>query len=444
MPVEEHDDEGRPAAPSTEGGGGEAAPPPPPGDGAAARRRRRGWRRVANRRNAAWTALVAVVAVVAVVLIALILYRTGRVDRIIAGQIVGTLAKYNVRAEIGHFETKFGQRTVELRDLKLYNAVTGAQIGKIDRVFTKLRIEDLWALNLTRNISLEEMTVDRPELWVVFDEQGRSNFQELRLPPPETNKRVVFAYSTALVRVNDAVVHYDDDRYEITGDARNVHAFIRPEDPNAPESSRANLFDLSLSDSTFTYQGRPVEQISLELKARADQVRADIRELVLRSPVTEARLSGTLDDWRNLRYRLNVNATTDLTRASDVLQLETTLRGGGRFEGVVTGEGDKYKVEGQIVSDALAAGNIRLQGLNVNAVASGQGNSYEAQGKAVAELLTAGDYQISRLQLAGGVTGTGTDFRWLGDLQAAAARSGANSVAGLFLRDAVLEMRDEK
>ncbi|HEV2861129.1 MAG TPA: YdbH domain-containing protein, partial [Pyrinomonadaceae bacterium] len=442
MPVEEHDDEGRQPAPSQEGD--TPTPPPAGGESAAARRRRRGWRRVVNRRNAAWTAVVAVVAVVAIVLIAIILYRTGKIDRVIAGQIVGTLAKYNVRAEIGHFETKFDARTVELRDLKLYNSVTGAQIGNIDRVLAKIRIEDLWALNLTRNISLEEMIVDHPELWVVFDEQGRSNFQELRLPPPETNKRIVFAYSTALVRVNGAVLHYDDDRYELTGDARNVVAFIRPEDPNAPESSRANLLDLSLSDSTFTYQGRPVENISLELKARADQVRADIRELVLRSPVTEARLSGALDDWRNLRYRLNVNATTDLTRASDVLQLGTTLRGGGRFEGVVSGEGDKYKVEGQIVSDALAADNIRLQGLNVNATASGQGKSYEAQGKAVAELLTAGDYQISKLQLAGGVTGTGTDFRWLGDLRAAAARSGANSVAGLFLHDAVLEMRDEK
>ncbi len=447
MPVEEQDDEGRPAAPPNEGGDGDAAAtptPPPPGERAAARRRRRGWRRVVNRRNAMWTAVVAVAAVAALVIVAIILYRTGQVDRIIAGQIVSTLAKYNIRAEVGHFETKLSPREVELRDLKLYNSVTGAQIGKIDRILARIEIEDLWALNLTRNIELEELTVDRPELWVVYDAQGRSNFADLKMPAPESNKRILFAYSTAQVRVNDAVVHYDDDRYEITGEARNLIAFVRPEDPNAPEASRANLIDLSFKDSTFTYQGRPVENIGLELRARADQRSAEIRELVLRSPVTEARLSGTLDDWRNLRYRMNVNATADLTRASDVLQLETTLRGAGRFEGVVTGEGDKYKVEGEMASDALAADGVRLKGLNVNATASGQGDSYEAQGRAVAELLTAGDYQVSRLQLAGGVTGTGTDFRWIGDLQAAAARSGATSIAGLFLRDAVAEMRDEK
>src|SRR4051812_27791765 len=83
--------------------------------------KRRGWRRVVNRRNAMWTAIVAIVAALALVLIIFVLYRTGRIDRIIAGQIVDTLAKYNIRAEIGSFETKFSPRTVELCDVKLYN-----------------------------------------------------------------------------------------------------------------------------------------------------------------------------------------------------------------------------------------------------------------------------------------------------------------------------------
>jgi autotransporter translocation and assembly factor TamB len=404
--------------------------------------RRAGWRRVVNRRNALWTLVVGVVAAVALVFIIFILYRTGKIDRIIAGQIVDTLAKYNIRAEIGSFTTELGPRTVTLRDLKLYNSVTGAQIGTVDRILAKVRIEDMWSLNLRRNVNLEELTVDRPEIWVVYDAQGRSNFSELKLPPPDPNSRILFAYSTALIHVNEAVVHYDDRRYDISGEARNVRAFVRPEDPNAPAESRANLIDLSLSGSTFALGGRAVTPIDIEAHARANQTRADISELVLRSPVAEARLSGSLDDWRKLSYQMQVNATVDLTRTSDVLQLETTMRGAGRFEGKVTGEGDKYKVEGQIVSDALAADGVRLKALNVNANASGQGSSYEAQGRAVAELLTAGDFQINMVQLVGGVTGTGTDFRWLGELRAAAARSGATSITGLIAKDAVAEMRD--
>jgi autotransporter translocation and assembly factor TamB len=404
--------------------------------------RRRGWRRVVNRRNAMWTAVVAIVAVVALVFIIFLLYRSGQIDRVIARQIISTLARYNIRAEVGSFHTRLGPREVELNDLKLYNSTTGAQIGQVGRILAVVRVEDMWGLSLSRNVNLEKLTVDHPEIWVVYDAEGRSNFTGLKIPPPEPNQRILFAYSTAQIAVNDAVLHYDDRRYDISGEARNVQATVRPDDPNAPAESRMNVVDFRASNSTFTTSGRAVNPIDIELHARANQVRADISELTLRSPVTEAHLVGALDDWRALRYHFDTQANVDLTQTSDFLQLATTMRGAGRFEGKVTGEGDQYKVEGQIVSDALAADGVRLKALSVNATAAGRGSSYEAQGKAVAELLTAGDYQLNLVQLVGGVTGTGSDFRWLGDLRAASARSGATSIAGLFVKDASAEMHD--
>ena len=435
MPTDEHDDE-RDAQPT---------PPPPDesrGVATPARRRRRGWRRVVNRRNAMWTGLVAVVAVVALAFIIFLLYRTGQIDRYVAGQIVSTLAKYNIRAEVGGFSTRLGPREVEITDLKLYNSKTGAPIGNVGRIVARVRVEDMWSLSLTRNVNLDELTVERPEIWVTYDAEGRSNFSGLTVPPPEPNRRILFAYSTAHVRVNDAVVHYDDRRYDISGEARNVRATVQPDDPNAPEESRMNVIEFASTGSTFTMNGRTVDPIDITLSARANQTRADVRELVLKSPLTEAHLTGSLDDWRALRYHMDVRADVDVTRTSDVLKLETTMRGAGRFEGRVEGEGDRYKVEGQIVSDALAADGVRLKALQVNASASGQGSAYEAQGKAVAELLTAGDFQLNMVQLVGGVTGTGSDFKWLGDLRAAAARSGSTSVMGLFVKDARAELRD--
>ncbi|MFL6253990.1 MAG: translocation/assembly module TamB domain-containing protein [Pyrinomonadaceae bacterium] len=437
MPTDEHDEQAAQPTP---------APAPPDESGGAGtpglRRRRRGLRRIVNRRNAMWTGIVAVVAAVALVFIIFILYRTGQIDRYVASQIVSTLAKYNVRAEVGSFSTRLGPREVEINDLKLYNSETGAPLGNVGRIVATVRIEDLWSISLTRNVNLEKLVIDRPEIWVVYDAEGRSNFSGLKIPPPEPNKRILFAYSTAQVIVNEAIVHYDDRRYDISGEARNVRATVRPDDPNAPAESRMNVIDFASTGSTFKLNGREVNPIDIELHARANQTRADIGELVLRSPVAEAHLAGALEDWRALRYHMDVRADVDLTQTSDVLRLDTTLRGAGRFEGKVEGEGDKYKVEGSIVSDALAADGVRLKALQVNASASGQGSAYEAKGKAVAELLTAGDFQLNLVQLVGGVTGTGSDFRWLGDLRAAAARSGATSLAGLFVKDAAAELRD--
>ncbi|HYG10924.1 MAG TPA: hypothetical protein VD835_13330, partial [Pyrinomonadaceae bacterium] len=168
-----------------------------------------------------------------------------------------------------------------------------------------------------------------------------------------------------------------------------------------------------------------------------------IQELRLRSPVAEARLEGTMDDWRNLRYQMKVASTVDLTQISNTLQTATPLRGAGKFEGTIVGEGDKFQVDGQVQSDALAAGNIRLKGLNATARGTAQGvENYEAQGRAVAEMLTAGDFTLNLIQVRGGVMGTGSDFRFLGELRAAAARSGATSIANLILSDAAAEYRD--
>src|ERR1051326_2453500 len=191
MPADEHDE--RPAQTTPDSPDETPAPQETGGAADAPRPRRRGWRRVVNRRNAVLTAIVGVVAVLALALIIFILYRSGRVDQIIAGQIISTLADYNIRAEIGSFRAQIGPRTAEIKDLKLYNSVTGAPIGNISRIVATVRIEDMWALSLKRNVNLESLAIEHPEIWVTYDAQGRSNFAGLKIPPPDPNQRILFA-----------------------------------------------------------------------------------------------------------------------------------------------------------------------------------------------------------------------------------------------------------
>src|SRR6185503_10814195 len=173
-----------------------------------------------------------------------------------------------------------------------------------------------------------------------------------------------------------------------------------------------------------------------------NQEKAEITKLELKSPVAEAKMSGVLDDWRAARYTMNVTSSVDLTQLSDTLQAGTTLRGAGNFSGTITGEGDQFKINGEMHSDALAADNLRLQGLNVSASGSVQGKTYEINGKAVADLLNAGDFQLDSLQIAGNVMGTGTNFRWIGELRAVAEKSYGTTLTGLILRDARVEMNE--
>src|SRR5687768_16261848 len=358
-----------------------------------------------TRRHAILAGLIIAAGALALIVLAFFLYRLGFVDRYIANQIKQTFANYGIRAEIREFHADVPPQTVTMSGVELYDAQTGAQLGKIDRLVATIRIEDLYALNLRRNINLKDLKIEGFEAWVTFDEQGRSNFRNIHIPPPEPNKRILFAYSTAAVEIKNGVIHYGDARHEISGEARNLEATILPDDPNAPAESRMNTVTMNSSNSTFTYDGRPVNNIDIHARGRVSQTRAEIQELVLKSPVAEARLTGVMDDWRALRYQMNVTSSVDLTQLSETFQPETALRGAGNFTGTITGEGDQFKVDGQIQSDALAADNIRLQGLNVTANGTMQGRNYEINGKAVAELLNAGDFQINSLQLAANVMG---------------------------------------
>ena len=403
---------------------------------------RKRWTRF-TRRHAILAGFIIGVAAFIVVVLAFFLYRFGYVDRYIAGQIKQTFANYGIRAEIREFHADLPPNTVEMNGVELYDAETGERLGKIDKLLATIRIEDLYALNLRRNINLRDLKIEGFEAWVTFDEQGRSNFRNVHVPPPEPNKRILFAYSTANIQIKNGVIHYGDVRHEISGEARNLEATIQPDDPNAPADSRMNTVTFNLTESTFTYDGRSINDIALHARGRVNQTRAEIQEAVLKSPVAEARLQGTMDDWRALRYQMNVTSNLDLTQLSETLKTDPTLRGAGNFAGTISGEGDQFKLTGEIKSDALAADGLRLQGLNVSASGSGQGRSYQINGKAVADLLNAGDFRIDSLQLAGQVMGTGSDFRWIGELRAVAERSYGTTMTGLLLRDARVEKSGE-
>jgi translocation and assembly module TamB len=413
-----------------------AAPPRAP------RRGRR--RRYVTRRNAALAGVALVAGLALLAAVAFLLYRTGQIDSLVERQIKSTLAEYGIRADIHGFRARLGPRTAELTGVDLYDSQTGEKIGHVDRLLARVRVEDMWALSLRRNVNLESLDIEGLELWVKFDDQGRSNFRNIHLPPPRENQRITFSYSTAHVTLARSVVHYGDARHELSGEARNLNVTVDPDNPSAPAASPMNRVHVTLDNSTLTYDGRPaLNDISIDLKARLDQTQAQIEDLTLRSPVAEAHLQGALPDWRNLRYDMSVTSSVDLTQLSTTFQTATPIRGAGRFEGKVSGEGDKFQIEGHITSDALAASNVRLKNLNVNAKGTGDSDAnYNAQGSAVAELLTAGDFVLNAVQVRGGVMGTGSDFRFLGDLRAAAARSGQNSIANLILSDAVADYRD--
>jgi len=91
--------------------------------------------------------------------------------------------------------------------LELYDAQTGEKLGKIDRLLATVRVEDLYALNLQRNINLKDLKIEGLEAWVTFDEQGRSNFRQHPYSTARDNRRILFAYTAANIEIKGGVIH---------------------------------------------------------------------------------------------------------------------------------------------------------------------------------------------------------------------------------------------
>src|SRR6267378_4530718 len=306
MPVDNHDHPDEPAGDRQTTTPGPSSP-------------RRGLRRF-TRRHAVISGIVIAAGVIALVLIGLLAYRLGFVDRYVAGQIKDTLAQYGIRAEIKTFRTSLSPQTVEMLGVELFDAKSGEKLGKVDRLLATVRIEDLYALNLKRNINLKDLQIEGLDLWVSFDAQCLSNFRNIHIPPPQPNQRILFAYSTAHIEIKNSHIHYGDALHSLSGEALNLHLTIQPDDPSAPAASLMNTVTLNSTKSTFVYDGRTVDNIDIDARARINQTRAEISDLTIRSPIAEAHLTGERDDWRALKYHFNVTSTIDLSQTSNILQ----------------------------------------------------------------------------------------------------------------------------
>ncbi len=376
------------------------------------------------------------------VIIGLVLYQTGVVESAVRNQLTARLADMGVAFEADTFAFTVSPLEVELRNADFRDKATGEKLIFVRDLRLGLTVLDLLSWKLSRDISIDRTDVSGAEVWIKFDENGRSNFSNLKFIEDERGSSVNFKYESTAVSIQDSTIHFGDLSRKIAADAKNVTVSLTPDLADA-EKKRFK-FDAYSKDSNFAYDGRSIEKIGLRALGTADNAGAEITDLRLSTPVGDLSGTGTIRDWAKPRYDLQFESTIDITQLTNIFSPGTGLRGVGNFAGRVTGEGENYKVEGKADSAAIRAGGVYLRSANVAATVEGTNSNYTADGKAVAEMLTFEDFRVDFPKLAGNVRGTGTDFRWVGELQAIAARSPTMSLGGLFLSDAMAEYKDRQ
>lgn len=399
-------------------------------------------RRLFSRRNLVRVLGVAAIGVVVTFAVLAVLYKSGGTDSYIRGEFSAKLDRMGIAFESERFHVGVSPLQLDLANAVFKNKETGETLFTIKDGRIGLTVRDLLALKLTRDISVDSTNISGAEVWVTFDANGRSNFSGVHVV--EEQNKLNFIYSSTRVSIEDSVVHFGDVSRSISGDAKELTVSVNPENPGAPDDELRYKFDLAAKDSNFVYDSRKLQPIDLVAQGVATTTGAEITGLRIKTPVGESTLKGTVSDWSTLKYEFEIESTVDMTETSSVFELANPIKGIGNFKGKVSGEGENYKVEGEVFSESLAASNIYLKALSVNATFSGKESTYEANGKAIAQMLTFEDFKIDAPSLSGFIRGTGTDFKWLGELQAAAAKTPIGTIGGLFIADAVAEYKEKQ
>lgn len=395
-----------------------------------------------TRRNIAFSLGFIGILVVLLALLTVVSYRIGVFDTYIKTQFVAKMADIGMEFDADVFRVTVDPLEVELKNATFTDRITGEKLFFVRDAHFELTVQNLYAWQLSRDLSIDKTDINGAEVWVKFDEEGRSNFSNLKLVEDQAGNRVNFKYDTVDFTLRDSIVHFGDLSRNISGNARNVVFLLSPTDPASAADQKRYNFDLTSTDSNFAYAESTVENIGLRAVGIADANGAEISSFELKTPIGESTLSGTLTDWASPKYNFDVQSSVDLTQASGILPIGTALIGVGNFRGKVSGEGETYRIEGEADTESLRAGGVSLKGVNITATVEGANSSYDANGTAIARMLTFDDFRVDFLKLVGNVRGTGTDFRWLGDLQAAAAKSKSLTLGGLFLSDALAEYKD--
>ncbi|MBK8810240.1 MAG: translocation/assembly module TamB domain-containing protein [Acidobacteria bacterium] len=399
-------------------------------------------RRFFSRRSLLRLLAVVVVSLAVFFIVLAILYKTGATDGYIRGEFAAKMDRMGIGFDAGSFHVSASPLELELKDAVFTNKSTGEKLFAIRDGRIALTVKNLYDISLNRDINVDSTDLKGAEIWIDFDENGRSNFSGVRVV--EEQNRLNFIYTSTRLSLKDSVAHFGDKSRTISGDAKNLSISLEPENAVASDVEMRYKFDVSSSESNFTYDSHKLEPVDIRAQGIVSAKGADITGLRIKTPVGESVLKGQVTDWATLKYDLEIESTVDLTQTSATFEFPTPVKGIGNFKGRVTGEGENYKVEGEVFSESLAASNIYLKGLSVNAIVSGKDSVYEANGKAIAQMLTFEDFKIDAPMLSGMIRGTGTDFRWLGELNAAAAKTPIGTLGALFISDAVAEYKEEQ
>jgi translocation and assembly module TamB len=380
--------------------------------------------------------------IILILVIAAIWYvRSGRLDLLLKAQIVEALKDMGIRAEISEAKLDIFGDKVTLTGIDLYPEDSQNRFGHVDKIEANFSVISY----LRQEVNITEVIVDHPQFWLEFDEAGRSVIDSFREPPKSEAEKAGITFFTANFIVNHAAIEYKDRKRNIVAVLPDVDITFSAKEPAALEDKINHTLVATFKENARAeYQGRPVENIDLDVKADVTADNAIIENIKLSSPLGVFNASGHVADFSPFDYKIEIKDTNvDLNQISRVFLPDSPMEGKAFFQGTVTDtcngapapDSFSYCLDGSISSPALAAQGIRINDLSINnlhVASMGSLDKYTATADVSTGAVTGQGLNISSIQLNDAdATGEGADFEVSGAVNLPSLKSGKINVSGL-------------
>ena len=171
-------------------------------------------RRYVTRRNALLLGGGLAVLIVVLGLLAVVLFRYGTVDSVIKGQFVDKMNYMGIDFTADVFSLSLSPLELTLKNATFNDRTSGEKLGFIREGRIGLTVDNLFAWQMTRDIKVDTTYIWGAEVWVKYDENGRSNFANL--VQDERASRISLKYDSVKFALRDSVIHFGDLRRTIT------------------------------------------------------------------------------------------------------------------------------------------------------------------------------------------------------------------------------------
>lgn len=355
--------------------------------------------------------------------------RSGRLDRLVEGEIISGLAESGISARIGRTHLDLGGYTITLENIQLDTEKEGKPFGSIGSIEVEFSVLDYFR----QRLSINRIRVTDPRLTVEFDETGRLNLESLRAPEKkDEGSESQIKISGALIELVGGEISLIDRHRNITADLRNLSISLTPLAGSALSDKLNHALVFEFDKAAAVYEGRKIESIRSRIEADIRPENADVKKFEIDSDIGKLIASGRIESYKPFKYELNTRADVALAEIARLFASDVRLDGRAVFDGRIAGEGDQYQASGSVESNSLAAEGFRIASLRVGAKVAGKGAEYDAKAEGGSGSIIGRGISIGSLSLRDAtIKGRESDFDATGALALGSLKSGNVTVSGL-------------